>query len=454
LLTLVGLALPPDFVTAQDGGDGATQETTLAGIEIDADGVLKTRSVKDPAWGKMRRKIAEAKTSLPTEVGRRSEMRKISLNRLEAAVAERLGRGEQPTDEMRYLAGLMRVQYVMAYPETNDIILAGPAEGWVEDLVGRVRGVYSGSPVIELQDLVVALRAFPPGGQETPVISCSIDPTKEGLASMQAFLNRIGSRATPNYTQFIVNGLRESLGLQIVSIRGIPADTHFAQILVEADYRMKLIGIGLERPRAPIESYVKLASKTRVSRNAMQRWYFVPNYECVRLSEDGLGIELVGNGVKLIGADEMVTADGTRVEAAKADKAGRMFTQGFTEKYPGLAAKEPIYAQLRNMIDLSVAAAFLQREDLYGRVGWHMHTFSDETQVPVQTARAVARVETAVASFWSGNRLMTPIGGGVRIEASKAFDEENLITDGQAGVTRTREEISLDHLKPGQWWWD
>ena len=49
------------------------------------------------------------------------------------------------------------------------------------------------------------------------MIGCSIDATPEGLARMQAFLRSIGTGAdpsNPNYTQFIVDGLRTSLGLQ------------------------------------------------------------------------------------------------------------------------------------------------------------------------------------------------------------------------------------------------
>ena len=36
--------------------------------------------------------------------------------------------------------------------------------------------------------------------------------------------------------------------------------THFAQVLVEADYRMKLIGIGLEQPPVRMVSYVDRAN--------------------------------------------------------------------------------------------------------------------------------------------------------------------------------------------------
>ena len=37
---------------------------------------------------------------------------------------------------MQFLAGLTRVRYVFYYPETKDIVLAGPAEGWAADAAG------------------------------------------------------------------------------------------------------------------------------------------------------------------------------------------------------------------------------------------------------------------------------------------------------------------------------
>ena len=93
---------------------------------------------------------------------------------------------------------------------------------------------------------------------------------------------------------------------------------------------MKLIGIGLERPPVKISSYVSKANPNRVARNALQRWFFVPNYESVRVSEDALAMELVGEGVKLIGANEMVAANGTRAAAGTVDRASQLFVKSFT----------------------------------------------------------------------------------------------------------------------------
>src|SRR5262249_16764404 len=154
------------------------------------------------------------------------------------------------------------------------------------DQSGRVRALSSLRPVVELDDLVTALRAFPPQGKSASQISCSIDPTQEGLQKMQEFLREFGSQlnaANPQgHVQYIADNLRNTLVPQLIHIRGVPAITHFAQLLVKADYRMKLIGIGLERPPVKqLVSWVDRVNPTAVSRNALQRWYFVPNYECV-----------------------------------------------------------------------------------------------------------------------------------------------------------------------------
>ena len=108
-------------------------------------GVLKMNWMVDRSGAQTRLRIESArKTSDPT-AWRRSELRKISLNRLEAAVRARLESGQKITDEMRNLVGLTRIQYVFFYPETNDIVIAGPAEGWAEDLAGRVRRMKRGA---------------------------------------------------------------------------------------------------------------------------------------------------------------------------------------------------------------------------------------------------------------------------------------------------------------------
>ncbi len=393
-----------------------------------------------------------AKAQLGVKVTTASKLRKISLNRLEAAIKDASDKQQPWTEEMKYLAGLTRVRYVFFLPDSKDIVLAGPAEGWATDLAGRTRGIDSGMATLELQDLIVALRAFPPSGKKTRMIMVSIDPTPEGLAAMQRFLSSINP--SPSDEQFIVDGLRSNLGLQTIRIEGVPPSTHFAQVLIEADYRMKLIGIGLEKPAVKMASYVDRATPRSGNGKALQRWFFMPDYQSVRLAADELGMELVGNGVKLVSEDQVVNADGSRRVSGKSDKASHDFVTGFTKKYPELSKKVPVYAQLRNCIDLAVSAAFIQEHRYYEKAGWNMTIFGDEKACPVETLNVPSQVETVCTSVWKGGTLMTPVGGGVTIYPTKALDSPNLLPDEDGKVGELRESLDLKALAAGQWWWD
>lgn len=452
--TLLALAFGHDVQAQQQNTTNTVTTSQVAGVFVDADGVLRTKLYGDRGGQLSRQRVDAARAKLPADIAKATKLRKISLTRLEREVAKLLAEGREPTEEMRNLAGLTKVQFVFLYPESGDLVIAGPAEGWAQDLSGRTLGIESGRPVVQLEDLAVALRAFPPDLPGTEVISCSIDPTKQGLANLQEFLNSLGPRGTPDNAAYITSGMQKSLGLQTVTLKGVSSRTHFAKVLVEADYRMKLIGIGMERPPIKLASYVDLANPASVSQNAMQRWYFVPNYECVRVTDDDLGMELVGEGVKLVGSDEVVANDGSRAKTAKMDAGGQKFVQQFTQKYPELASQVPVFGQLRNLIDLSIAAAFIQQHDYYGRISWKMEIFGNEEAYKVETATSPERVETAVTAVRKGNRLVMPIGGGVRIEAKKALLSESLLPDEGGDLAGQRGGVVLDQLAEGQWWWD
>ena len=461
IVGLVGASLLPRIAVGQAGGGqggGSTIGTgATSGVAVDAEGVLRQTTVPDPSGALALQRVQEALARLDNEVARRSPLRKISLTRLEKIIRQRLANGGGIDDAMQHLAGLTRVKYVFCYPETGDIVLAGPAEAWGEAPSGRMLGIETGRPVIELQDLIVALRAFPPSADRktTPLIYCSIDPTEEGLSRMHQFLHEFGSRlANPNQQQFIVEQLRDKLGMQVITVGGVPANTHFAQVLVEADYRMKLIGIGLEEPPVRLKSYAARANPHQVARNALARFYFVPDYECVRVSDDALAMELVGDGVKLVTEAEVVAKDGTRQVAAQADRASQAFGDAFTKVYPKLAQRTPVFGQLRNCIDLAVAAAYLQQQELYELVKWEPVAFADESLYPVETGNAPQQVASAVNSMWKGNMLVTPIGGGVQIRPTEALEPTNLLDDEEQSVAKARTEIDLSHLAPDQWWWD
>jgi hypothetical protein len=357
---------------------------------------------------------------------------------------------------MRHLAGLQRLQYVFCYPAANDIVIAGPAEGWMKDPSGRAVGIDNGRPVILLEDLLTALRAYRPGTREKRFIGCTIEPRAEGLARLVEFQRTIPrmvpQRGRDAAAVQIAKGMQNSLGMANIRVFGVPDQTHLAQLLVEADYRMKRIGTGLEPPPINMATFISAVRSAR--HETLHRWWFVPNYECVKVSGDRLAMQLIGDGVQLLGEDKLIGEDGSLPQTeTKPNKASELYTLAFTRKYSEIASASPVFAQLRNMIDLVVAAAFICREDYYGQAKYSMDVLGDETQLPINTRPAPRAVPCAVNSVWKGNRLFTAAGGGVSIRPEQAFVADRIKQD-LDGTLAAAHQLNSEMPAETRWWWD
>jgi uncharacterized protein DUF1598 len=437
-----------------------TVQLPTFGISIDAEGTLAARTFTEFDGRLLRERLAAAKAAKPGDVWSVSKLRKVSLSRLEAALQAELAAGRQPDDVMRCLAGLTRLQFVFCYPpdggSPGDIVFAGPAEPFALDPAGRAVGLRSGRPVLQLGDLAVALRAFPPATKGRPFLGCTIDPPAAGLAKLVEFQKTIPRSVRQDQRDAaaaeIAQGVAASLGLADIRVFGISERTHFARVLIEADYRMKRIAIGAEPP--PIKMTTFIAALESPQQGQLQRWWFTPDYKCVKLAADGLAAELVGQGVRLQAEDKLIGPDGSLAAAgARPSKASELFTLSFTRKYAEIAEASPVYAQLRSQIDLTIAAAVIRRNDFYAKSGWTAEFLRDEECLSVETLTGPERVPCVVNSMWKGNRLLTPAGGGVSIRPDLALDEENLLSDADGTMRATYEQLR-NAPDAERWWWD
>jgi len=462
MFTLAGVV--PVF--AQDTGTGTTgttgtgttveqtalQEMTAnrpgGGVFVNASGVL-TRDTTSDFGGLTARQLRVARTSyrLQGDVTASSPMRCISLNRLEKAFVEAVEGEGVLTSEMLYLAGIQRITHVFYFPESKDIVIAGPAEAWFPGYENIMIGASTQQPVLELRHLVTALRAYAPGGDGGEIVGCSIDPTQEGSVRLQQFQQQF--RGT---NREFVRGVRESIGMQTVRIDGIPATTHAAQMMVAADYRMKRIA--LEADPVPVRGMQTFLRNTVPNLpNAVFRWYFTPDYDSVILTEDRTGMQLVGTGVKLVGENELLSATGERAVVGGLDPGSRAFTQSFTRLYPQIAQRALVFAQLRNWIDMLICAAHIQKENFYGQSGWSMEFFGNEERFRLETFPAPQQVEPVVGSRIANRTLVAPVGGGIVIDAERALDAEHVKADTDNKIAAEQKRIALD-LPEGVWWWD
>lgn len=449
LMILAAVAVSTQPVLAQDGGDDVDQNTN-GGVTIDAEGFLSARAKVDPSGALTMRRLNEAKVNVDQDLQKPSKLRKVSLVRLEKQVRALLDAGKPIPDDMQYLAGLTRITHVFYYPETDDIVVAGPAEGYFRAGNNHIVGMSTGAAVLQLQDLIVALRAFSPDSG-TRVISVSIDPTQQGLRNLNAAKRQVGA-VNPNQAMDVARHFRDALGYQEITIKGVSPKTHFAQVLAGADYNMKLIGIGLEQPQVGITSFMEVA--TTRSAATMQRWFFQPNYNSVTVAEDSMAMELTGSGVQLLGENENVTNQGKRVSTGKLNKASQKFTASFTKAYDKLAEVSPLYGELRNLMDMSIAAAFIQKMGLYEKAGWSMDSFGDESIVSVERFRAPQKVDAVLNAVWRGSTLLPAIAGGVTIQPRVCLNSDKVTVDTEGKINEVKSAIVFDNLEDGQWWWD
>ena len=107
-----------------------------------------------------------------------------------------------------------------------------------------------------------------------------------------------------------------------------------------------------------------------------------------------------------------------------------------------------------NLIDMSIVAAYIQKSDLYRKANWDMATFGDEEQFPIEIYPAPKKVAPVVNAVVKQGALMTPIGGGVNIQARIALNSDRASVDTEGKIGTVRDSITFDDLAEGQWWWD
>lgn len=445
---LFSAVMPGAPVLAQ-GNNNNNNNNNNAGIKIDAQGVVSLGLVNDAFGGldKKRREALAAK-SLSQETNRASKLRLVSLVGLERQIDARLAKGEAIPDELFYLAGLQRIERVFVFPETKDLVIAGPAEGFAPDTVGRMIGVNSGRPVLRLDDLIVALRTVAKARE----IGCSIDPVPERLAALQRFVSS-GGPASAGAVEARFNQMDDVLGLQDVRVDGVPADSHFGVALVEADYRMKRVSMGLENPGVKgLKSHLAMLAP---GGNTIQRWWFVPLYDGIARSEDGLAFQFSGQRAQLLSEEELSDSSGNRSTAPTTRLSTKAFAKQFTEKFPELAEKSPVFAELQNLIDWSVFAALVQQEQLANKVDWKMSTLLDEKRLGYPAFNAPKKIPSSVNYKRAGSVIVGLVGGGVTIQPQQVLSKAAVPAPASLRLESIRTgAASSPRSDAHPWWWD
>jgi hypothetical protein len=410
----------------------------VGGVKVDVDGVVSHAEVGElkqlqAAW-------EQGLEDVPQDLEAWTDLRFVSLRQLESQVAEARAKNGPLPDAVRFLAGLQRVKYVLVYPEQRDVVLAGPAEGWRVDLRGSVVGRGTGRPVLTLDDLMVALRVAE--SSNISGISCSIDPTAEGLQRMEQLSRHLSARGGP---ELAARQMEQAVGPQNITVTGVPPTSHFARVIVAADFRMKRLGMGFEP--APVDgmpSFLDMAkSRRRALNNMMPRWWLAPMYEPLRRDGDGLAWELRGQGVKCL-TEQGFLADGRLERTGKADVTAQKWADTFTDKFEELSREDSTFGQLRNVMDLAVVAALLTKERLLERSGLEAPNLLAEQ--PLEEYPVPRTVPSQASFVKAGREWVISVSGGVQIYPWQVADRTELAAD----LSTARADRPTAH---NSWYW-
>jgi hypothetical protein len=416
----------------------------VGGVAIDAQGVIEQAEQRDRvALRDARRAALSGRAS---DINKPSQLRKISLRRLDAQLAQHANQQKPLSSDLLYLAGLQRVEYVFAFPDSSDVVLAGPAEGLSVDDAGNVVGANSRAAVLQLVDLIAALRTTDKllSGE---LISCSIDPTPAGLRRFARLMR--GAQASPS--DQLLRQMEQAVGPQTISLTGVSPHSHFAQVLVAADWQMKRLAMGLApSPVDGLTSYLELLRREpgRVPQTSTPRWWIAYGPQPVERDAEGLGWRISRPGIQVLtAAGRPGPVDRTTTQTAS-DPRAQQWADAMTAHYDQLALAEPVFGQLRGCMDLALVTAVLASRNLLAHVQLELPLLRDEKRLQLAAHRVPKTVASQASAVERGQARVVSVSGGVEFDVPRLVNAAEV----QAGIRESRMHAAPNPAN--SWWWD
>ncbi|MDR2643469.1 MAG: DUF1598 domain-containing protein [Planctomycetaceae bacterium] len=351
--------------------------SVLGGVEIDTKGIcmIAPRHVMENLSKDMRRTFE----TIPEDLSQQVPIRKISLKKIDQAICDTVDSNKFLPDTARYLGGLTAVNYVVLVPEEKDILLVGPSESWKIDAAGYVVGNITGQPILRLEDLIVLFRTWYNKDVHT-TITCSIDPTPDSIARMNAVKNKFGIPTRQTASAYAYE-LEKASGNDIVVINGIDRTSRIAKMLVAADFKMKQIGLGhIQSGLRGLPSYLSLLSGS--PRHISPRFWLSADYGVVYHDSHKLTWKLADVKINAKTEDQYIDArSNARVASGKTDPVAVRWCKKMDEQYNSLSRIDPVFGELRNCMGLAMVVALILREGLLDKSDCSIKTITEDPRM-------------------------------------------------------------------------
>lgn len=343
--------------------------------------------------------VKEPKTTEKGEGIIKGKGRAISLKVLQEKVKDCMADGTCP-DDILQLGGIKKVTGYVIDEKNKDIILIGN----VDDT----------SPPLYLEDFVIALRntwmKYAELKGNTYYYSnpgCSIDPDPMVLNTLQQVANQIFSKSNPEKVRGSLNQWNNVCSQpQQVRVLGIPFNTRFGKVMVEADYYMKRLVDG--SVTLDIEGFTGLTEMTlniiredidksrqiSVPLASLNRFWFYPG-ENSFLEDKGV-IYIKKSDVKLLTEEEFLTKKAEVAGTGRPNPLAQKFADNFSVRYDEIAKRKPIYTELEGLFRFVALSRIMKYKNALSEAGLNIDYLLNE--YPIQNIH-VSRTLSGISNI-------------------------------------------------------
>jgi uncharacterized protein DUF1598 len=357
------------------------------------------------------------------------EIRAVSLNSLQQTLKTCQPNNSCPSEALD-VGGIRRLSGVLV-DEAGDLILFGRVD--------------PNLPPLHLDDFVVALRSawlkyaeLKGDVLEYTTPGCSIDPYDENVRSLHAIGQQISNaNSFVAKDKYIAEWKRECEKEQAVKVLGIPFDTHFAQVMVKADYDLKRLSDGTDS--ADVPGFVSLSDKamhdatTALSQQqkiqlpgfSLNRFWLYPGEN---VYEEDAGVFFLKDSPVTLQTELMHSDRKGKVSGSgTAEPEAYRFVTDFTLLYGKIAYDKTVYQELEALFRFVSIAGIIKEEvgdnprfDLsYLLDGYRIKETPVERSLPGRHSVKEYSEKREESGGYSEIRLWLPSCGGVDISVEK-----------------------------------
>ncbi len=329
---------------------------------------------------------------------------------------QRLRKGGGPTQRLLTLGGLRRVDGYILDQSRGDVILFGVTDSTL--------------PELRTEDFAVALRntwlryvRMEGGARIYAHPGCTIDPTPAVLGDLE----QLGAASGQDQTAFARAWCQKCSAPQAVRVFGVPVDSHFAKVMVEADYFMKRLSDGSANLGVPgfqslMDMLMAIAREdvagdrpVSLPGTLMNRFWLSAGQ--TRYGEDAGAVAFEECQVVLLTEEERLVAGGVRGRG-RPHPLARAFANSFTSRYAEVADRKPIYREA--LYRFVALARILKSHGVDAELAFLLDEFAVPRIDLRPTVPGLANVRTAeyrraLSQGYQTVRLCLPSCGGVHI---------------------------------------